>query len=217
GVLAIAALVAALAVSGAALAWEGGFGSASLVSATFFANTVSNSHSQTCTASNNDSIQVTFARYTGTAASSDPNLNGPVTLDVKSVYDATTNAGSLTGFARIGTPGSSSGFAGGFVAVNAAGKVQGFLSGREGSGGTLLANFSASFTAAGGFSSSGSPATIGSGTATNTAIVATGNCASSSNQQGDDDDQGDNGFKFGQGFNFGHDFNFGKGFFGHHD
>ena len=120
GLLAIAASVAALAVSGAALAWHGGFGSASLVSATFFANTVSNSQSQTCTAANNDSIQVTFARYSGTATSSDANLNGPITLDVKSVYDATTNSGSLTGIARIGTQGSSSGFVGGFVAVNAA-------------------------------------------------------------------------------------------------
>jgi hypothetical protein len=212
GVLAIVAAVAALAVSGAALAWHGGFGSASLVSATFFANTVSNSQSQTCTAAKNDSIQVTFATYTGTATSSDANLNGPITLDVKSVYDATTNAGSLSGIARIGTQGSSSGFFGGFVAVNAAGHVQGFLTGQEGGGGGLLANFSASFTAAGGFSSSGSPATIGSGTATNTAVVGTSNCSQTSNKHGDGENGNfGNGFKFGNGLNFGNGFKFGHG------
>src|SRR5215469_677207 len=151
GVLAIVAVVAAFAVSGGAYAFHGGFGSGSLVSATFTAATVSNSQSQTCTAANNDSIQITSATYTGTAASSDANLNGPITLQVKSVFDATTNAGSVTGFARIGTPGSSSGFAGGFVAVNTAGHLQGLLSGGEGGGGNVLANFSAGFTASGGF------------------------------------------------------------------
>lgn len=209
GLLAVASAVVALAAAGAAYAWHGGFGSASLVSATFFANTVSNSQSQTCTAANNDSIQVTSARYVGTATSSDTNLNGPVTLDVRSVYDATTNAGSLTGVARIGTQGSSTGFFGGFVAVNAAGHVQGVLAGQEAGGGSVLASFSASFSATGGFSSSGAPATIGSGTATNTAIVGTGGCSSTSGTNG-------HGFTFGKGFTLGKGFDFGRLKLGHH-
>jgi len=218
GVLALAAVVAALAASGAAFAFHGGFGSASPVAATFFANTVANSQSQTCTAANNDSIQITSATYTGTAASSDANLNGPITLQVKSVFDATTNAGSVTGFARIGTPGSSSGFAGGFVAVNTAGHLQGLLSGREGGGGSVLANFSASFSATGGFSSSSAQATIGgSGAATNTAIVSTGNCVSANMHGNDDEDDNGSGSKS-HGFNFGQGLNVSRGFFGtaHH-
>jgi hypothetical protein len=203
GLPALAVAVVALVASGAALAWHGAFGSASLVSATFFANTVSNSQSQTCTASNNDSIQTTWASYAGTATSSDPNLNGPITLDVKSVYDATTSSGSLSGFVRIGTSGSSTGFQGSLVAVNAAGHVQGFVAGTEGGGAGLLANFSASFSTSGGFSSSGSPATIGSGSGTNTAVeLGASMCASSSSHQGDGNNQG-KGFKFGKGFDLG--------------
>jgi hypothetical protein len=183
----VAGVVIALAMSGAALAWEGeGVSSASLVSATFYANTVGNSQSQTCTAANNDSIQLTEATYTGTAASSsDTHLNGPITIDVRSSYDATTKAGSLSGDVEIGNPVS---FEGRLTAVNSNGTVQGFLTGWENGGGKLLGNVTATFSTSGGFNSASSMATIGSGAGTNTAIVSGSACTQSSGGE----DQNDN-------------------------
>jgi hypothetical protein len=198
GALLIASVVAALAASGAAFAHFGA-SSATAVSATFFANTVSNSQSQTCTAANNDSIQMLEGTYTGTATSTDTNLNGPITLQVRSVYDATTGAGSVTAFVRInGTGTAPSGFGGVLEAVNTGGHLQGMLSGREAGGGVVLGNLSAMFATTG-FSSSTAPATVGSGTGTNTAIVSSSSCQPS--QQGDQGKGGDfGGGKFG---NFG--------------
>jgi hypothetical protein len=183
----VAGIVVALGMSGAALAWEGeGVSSASLVSATFYANTVSNSQSQTCTAANNDSVQVTDATYAGTAAgSSDTNLNGPITIDVRSSFDATTKAGSLSGDVEIGNPVS---FEGRLTAVNSNGTIQGFLTGRENGGGKLLGNVTATFSTSGGFNSPSSMATIGSGPGTNTAIVSGSGCT----QPGSGGDQNDN-------------------------
>jgi hypothetical protein len=185
-----AAVVVALAAAGAAFAWEGeGFSSTSLVTATFYANTVSNSQSQTCTAANNDSIQVTDATYTGTAASSDAHLNGPITLEVRSVYDATTNAGTVFADVQIGNPATPpASFEGRLIAVNASGHLQGLLTGHENGGGGLLANVTATFSAGGGFNSSSSQGMIGSGPGTNTAIVTGAGCT----QSGGDEDQNDN-------------------------
>jgi hypothetical protein len=185
------ALVAMLAITGGALAWHGGFSSGTLVSATFSANTVANSQSQTCTAANNDSIQITEATFTGTATAtgSDTHLTGPVTIHATSVYDATTNAGTVSGDLSIGT-----GFQGRFLTVNNHGTLQGMLAGFENGGGQLTGNLSSSFSTTGGFGSSGSLATIGSGSGTNTAIVSTGSCASTSNDNDNDDDQGHNNF-----------------------
>jgi hypothetical protein len=182
-----ATLVAMLAITGGALAWHGGFSSGTLVSATFSANTVANSQSQTCTATNNDSIQVTEATYTGTATttSADTHLTGPVTIHATSVYDATTNAGTVSGDLTIGT-----GFEGRFLTVNNHGTLQGMLAGFENGGGQLTGNLSSSFSTTGGFGSSSSLATIGSGSGTNTAIVSTGSCAPTSNDNDNDDDQG---------------------------
>jgi hypothetical protein len=185
-----AATLAMLVLTGGALAWHGS-SSASLVSATFSANTVSKSQSQTCTAANNDSIQVTEATFSGTASSADVHLAGPLTIHATSVYDATTNAGTVWGDLVIGT-----GFQGHFMTVNAHGALQGLLTGWENGAGQLVGNLSSSFSATGGFGSSSSLATIGSGTATNTAIVSTSGCAGASshddNDDDDDDDQGQN-------------------------
>ena len=186
GVLAAIAL-ATLAITGGALAFHG-FSSGTLVSATFSANTVANSQTQTCTAANNDSIQITQATFTGTASSADTHLSGPVTIDATSVYDATTNAGTVSGELAIG-----SGFEGHFLTVNAHGTLQGMLTGFENGAGELIANLSSSFNTTSGFGSSSSLATIGSGSSTNTAIAMTSSCAgASNNEDNDDDDQGQN-------------------------
>jgi len=182
-----------LAITGGALAWHG-FSSASLVSATFSANTVANSQSQTCTAANNDSIQVTEATFTGTATGTlDNNLTGPVTIHAISVYDATTNAGTVSGDLTIGTT-----FLGHFLTVNAKGALQGMIGGFESGGGQLIGNLSSSFSTTAGFGSASGLATIGSGSATNTAILSTSSCSSASNDNDNDDDQGQG--KFSGGF-----------------
>jgi hypothetical protein len=190
GTLVAGVAAVALAATGAAFGWHGGFGSATLTSATFYANTVSNSQSQTCTAGN-DSIQITDATYTGTASSSDTHLTGPVTLKVESVYDATTKAGTVTGSIQIA--GSPAGFTGWFTTVNANGNLQGLLYGSESGGGQLLANLSSAFTTGGGFASSGTQAAVGSGTAANTAILSTSSCTSSGHGDNDNDDDNGNG------------------------
>jgi hypothetical protein len=194
-VVAVAAVVM-LVSAGAAFAWHG-FTSASSVQATFTANTVANSQSQTCTASNNDSIQVTEATFSGTASSSDTNLTGAITIAATSVYDATTGAGTLTGQVSIGntmaTP--PAGFEGRLIAVNVGGHLQGLLVGKEAGGGTVLGNVTSTFSTSAGFGSTGTPAAIGTGTGMNTAIVSTSSCAPSSNHEDSDegdDDQGEN-------------------------
>jgi hypothetical protein len=188
-VLVIAA-VAVLAAAGGALAWHG-FSSATIVSATFSATTVSNSQSQTCTAGNNDSIQVTDATYTGTATSTDTHLNGPITIHARSVFDATTGAGTVTGDVSIGSSGT--GFFGRLVTVNVQGHLQGLLVGWEGGNGSLLGNVTSAFSTTGGFASPSALGTIGSGTGTDTAIVSTSSCQSSHDDQ-DEDDNGGNKF-----------------------
>jgi hypothetical protein len=190
GVLAVVTL-AMLIGAGGALAWHG-FSSASAVSATFSANTVSNSQSQSCTASNHDSIQVTDATFVGTASSSDPHLNGPITINARSVYDATTNVGTVSGDVSVNTSGG--GFEGRLITVNVAGHLQGLLVGSENGGGELLGNVSSTFSTTTGFGSSSSLGTIGSGTATNTAIVSTGSCASAMGDNDQDDDNGNGNF-----------------------
>jgi hypothetical protein len=184
--LLVATAFATLAITGVALAFHG-FSSGTLVSATFSANTVSNSQSQACTAANNDSIQVTEATFTGTASSADTRLSGPVTIDATSVYDATTNAGTVSGDLTIG-----SGFDGHFLTVNAHGTLQGMLTGFENGAGELIANLSSSFSTTSGFGSSSSLATIGSGNSTNTAIALSSACAGAANDEDNDDDQGQN-------------------------
>jgi hypothetical protein len=177
-------VVAMLAAAGSALAFHG-FSSAGQVAATFSANTVTNSQSQTCTAANNDSIQVTEARFTGTAASSDANLNGPITVDAISVFDATTNAGTVSARVMIGS--GAAGFEGRLVAVNVKGTLQGLVVGRENTGGQVLGNVTSTFSTTGGFSGG----TFGSGTGANTAVLSTSTC--SGQHSGDQDQDDDNG------------------------
>jgi len=177
-VLLAGAAVIALAVAGIAIAGPGTPAGTSLVSATFYANTLVKSHSDTCTpAAPADAFTSADVVFTGTSSSTDSRLAGPITLHVRSVYDTTKNVGSLKGEAEIqssaGTPGH---FHARLDAVNVNGVVQGWLDGNLGDGTHFMGSFSATFSATGGFSSSGAPGTIGSGTATNTAIVSAGRC-----------------------------------------
>jgi hypothetical protein len=170
----LGALAVGLAAAGLAIA-DPGPASTSLVSATFYANTLVGSHSASCTGANAHSFQVTDATFTGTASSSDANLAGPITIHARSSYDATANIGSLTADVQIGSQPATR-FHGSLTAVNVNGAVQGYLFGRESGGGAVQGSLTATFSATGGFSSSTTPATFGAGSGTNTAIVSTGSC-----------------------------------------
>jgi hypothetical protein len=146
---------------------------------------------------------VTGATFAGTASSSDAQLSGPITIDARSVYDATTNAGSLTGNVHIGGGSSTASFEGRLEAVNVAGHIQGLVFGREGGGGELLGNLTATFSTGGGFGSPSSLGTIGAGTATDSAILSTSSCTSSSEDSDQDDNASSNSSN--QGGNKSHD------------
>src|SRR5262245_47793113 len=98
-VLLASAAVIALAAAGVAIANHGAPATTTLVSATFSANTLVSSHTNTCTpAAPADAFTSTDAIFTGTATgATDPRLNGPITIHVRSVYDSTKNVGSLKG------------------------------------------------------------------------------------------------------------------------
>ena len=172
------ASVIALAAAGIAIAGPGSPASTSLVSATFYANTLVRSHAATCTPpAPGDAYATTDAVFTGAASSSDPRLAGPITIHVKSVYDTAKNVGSLKGNAEIDSTTTPPGhFHANLTAVNVNGVVQGWLNGNLGDGSHFMGSFSGTFSPTGGLSSSGTPATFGSGTATNTAIVWNGRC-----------------------------------------
>ena len=171
------AVVVALAVAGIAIAGTG-TGGTTLVSATFTATTLSHSSTSTCTAGNGDPITRTDATFSGTATSTDPHLNGPVTLHVRSVYDGKTLAGSLTGRRpdrqhlrrlrrqAIFTPR--------WQAVNVNGNVTGLPQRRLPPGAfTSLAASRAPSRLAGGFTSGA----IGAGNPTSAAILVSGGCS----------------------------------------
>jgi hypothetical protein len=167
----VAAAVAAFAVAGVAAAGDGP-SSTSAVSASFVATTVNAKHIDTCTGADGAYV-ITHATYTGTSSgSANANLNGAIEIDLKSVYNTTTNLGWASGNVRFnpGTPGDKA--HGKLTAVDVNGQLQGFLAGSAGPGTQLLGNVSAAFSSTGGFTTG----SLGSGAATDTAIVTTGSC-----------------------------------------
>ena len=132
---ALVAVAAAIALAAAGIAMaDQGPGTTTLVSATFYANTIGKTQSQACAGANNNAYTVTDASYTGAASSADSRLTGPLTISVQSVYDSTTNVGSLTGELEIdGTSASQpSRFRAALTAVDVNGTVQGYLIGDAG-------------------------------------------------------------------------------------
>lgn len=166
------AVVAALTIAGVAIA--GGPSTTNSVSATFTATTVVRQHVHTCTGADG-TYEITHATYYGTSSSSDPNLNGQIRIDVKSIYNTTKSLGWLSGKLRVDNSTTGDRAHGNLSAVNVGGQLQGFLSGEETApGNRLLANVSASFASATGFGAG----QLGAGTATNTAVVFSGSCNS---------------------------------------
>lgn len=163
-------VVVGLAVAGVAIA--GRPSTTDPVSATFAATTVVKKNVQTCTGADG-TYELTRATYSGTSSSSDPSLNGPIRIDVNSVYNTTKNLGWLNAKLRVDGPTRGDKTRGSLSAVNAGGRLQGFLSGSgKAPRKHLLANVSASFASATGFAAG----QLGTGTATNTAVVSSGSC-----------------------------------------
>ncbi len=174
--------VVALAASGIALAGPGP-ASLSLAQLTFYTDTMTKSHTDSCTSADSHPIDVLDATFTGMATFvSVPGFTTtavPVTVHVKSVLDTTANIGSLKGDIRIeSTPATPAGhFHARLTAVNNGGVVQGFVDGNLGGGMHLIGNLTGTFSSATGFSSSGSQATIGGlGGGTDTALLTSGGC-----------------------------------------
>jgi hypothetical protein len=160
GAAAVALVAASAAV--ATLRW----GDAVQVSATLSATTAANVQTRTLTCAG-QTIEITTGRYTGTAASSTGDLNGPVELHVKSVYNVTRKLGWVDG--RLVIRGADDRTHAAFSAVNVDGKLDGWLRGSAGRGdGVLFGSLAGSFSKTGGLTDG----TIGSGTGANAAVIA---------------------------------------------
>jgi len=143
------------------------------VAGTFSATTVTGSQMRSCTTVDGKTIVSTKATYTG-IASGDPDLSGPIRLDVRSTINTTDGLGVLSGKVRIGVAGGDT--VAHLDAVYDHGAVAGLASGHTGTPHVaLLGNVSvASFTATGGFVTG----KIGGGTAGGSAVeLGPGKCA----------------------------------------
>jgi hypothetical protein len=151
-----------LAIAGVAVAKGLEVQAVKQVGATFTATSVTNSSTRTCTNADGTFV-VTRARYTGTASSSEPSLNGPLRLDVESLINTTKNLGVVYGRVRIDTSSNRDTHAS-LQAVYANGQLHGLVSGRVSrpSAG-LLGDLSSAFSATGGFTNGKLGGTDGGG------------------------------------------------------
>jgi hypothetical protein len=183
---AVAVIVGTLVVSGVAVAKHLA-ASTTAVSATFAATTVSHRTTKTCTGADG-TYEVTHAKYTGTATSTDARLDGTLEVRVKSVYNTAENLGWLRADLKVRDADGKVEARGRLHAVNANGQLEGLLDGHvRGPHAHLLGNLSAAFTSAGGFASG----TLGSGNAANTAIVFERGCQGGDSSQAKHKDKPD--------------------------
>ena len=125
-----------------------------------FAATGASTKTSTCTTEDGKTVATTYARYTGTAAG-DPDLAGAIRIDARSIINTTDDVGTVSGRLRIDVA-SGRDTSANFEAVYDHGKLAGLASGHAHEPGVrLLANLSAGFTAAGGFSDGKLGATAG--------------------------------------------------------
>ena len=158
--------IVGLALAGAGVAVADGIETKAIepVSATFAATTVPESSSRTCTNPTGTFVQ-TSAHYSGTATSSDPSLNGPLRLRVTSLVNQAKALGRLHGTARIDTSAARDTVLR-LDAVYSNGQVHGFATGHAHAPlERVLANLSASFDAAGGFTNGRIGDTVAGGAA----------------------------------------------------
>ena len=162
----VAALLVALIATGYAVAdGIGGARSATAVAGTFTA-TGNSTSSRTCTTTDGKTVVVTDGKYTGVAAG-DPDLTGNITLRARSVINTTDNVGVVSGSLKIDQ--ASGGTAAFYSAVYDHGTVAGLATGggrSHDSSKQLVANLSATFAAATGFTGG----KLGGGTAGGSAV-----------------------------------------------
>jgi len=169
----ILASVAGLLLVVAGVAVANGFDGKAVrqASATFTATSASNLRTSTCTGADGTYAK-SVATYTGSAVSSESSLNGPVRIEAASFVNTTTGVGTVRGNARIDTASGRTSFS--FEGVLTHGSVVGLASGHSRRADVrLLANFSADYSAAGGFGNG----KLGGGTAAGDAVLITpGGC-----------------------------------------
>jgi hypothetical protein len=144
-------LVALMATSYAVAHGIDGAKSAKAVAGTFSATAASMS-TRSCTTADGKTIVVTDGKYTG-AATGDPDLTGPITLRARSTVNTTDGVGVVDGRLKIDVA-SGRDTEAGFDAVYDHGNIAGLAEGRaHDPGAKLIANLSAGFAAATGFTS----------------------------------------------------------------
>jgi hypothetical protein len=146
-----AAVLVALVATGLAVAHGiDGAKSAKAVAGTLAA-TAASSSTRTCTTAEGKVLTVTSGRYTGTAAG-DPDLSGAITLTARSTDNTTDGVGLVEGQLKIDTAGHNT--LAGYTAVYDHGNIAGVAIGRaHHPHAKLVANLSAAFSAASGFTS----------------------------------------------------------------
>lgn len=156
--------LAALSVAGVAAAGRLRAQATQQVQATFDAGTVARSHSTTCTGADGTYSQ-TEATYTGTATSTDAQLNGTLAIHAHSVVDTASGLGWIHGTFWIkGSTGGAHGVLDGAIAN---GTVTGSLVGVTGQPwGRIVASLGATFGSTTGFSGGG----IGTGSVSPAAV-----------------------------------------------
>jgi hypothetical protein len=144
---------AGVALTSASLAIADNIGTKAVkaVGATFSATGVSSLRTQEC-ATATGTLVTTAATYAGTVQSSEPALNGPLTLRVQTLVNTQTNLGVVSGTLRV-QPSGQRGTLARLDAVYANGQLNGLLQGStqtQGTAAKLVANFSGSFSPAAG-------------------------------------------------------------------
>jgi hypothetical protein len=165
----------ALLGAGIAVAHEGGSKSVKQVAATFTATSGSDVQTSSCTGSDNVTYTTTRGRWTGTAQTTAPagdtSLSGNATVDAQFIVNSSGD-GFVTGKLRIdGSNHTSAWFEG---VVSGGSHIAGLAEGRGSAPWSrLVANLSADWSSAGGFTNG----KLGGGTANGNAVVITsGGC-----------------------------------------
>jgi hypothetical protein len=164
-------LIALVATSYAVAHGIEGAKSAKAVAGTFDATGTSTS-TRTCTTTDGKTIVVTDGKYTGVAAG-DPDLTGPITLRARSVVNTTDNVGTVDGRFSIDVANGRNTDAV-YSAVYDHGAIAGLAVGKAHQPNSkLIANLSATFSAASGFTG----AKLGGGTSGGSAVeLGAGSC-----------------------------------------
>jgi hypothetical protein len=146
---------------------------AKAVAGTFTATTSSHMETKTCTTSDGKTLVMSHGRYTGTSAG-DADFTGPITLDVHSVVNTTDDVGVAEGKLKIDVA-SGKDTSAHYSAVYDKDGLAGLADGHADDPGVkLLANMSADFSTAGGFTNG----MLGGGTKGGSALeLGPGKCA----------------------------------------